>query len=78
MKAGMVRRVWRCDLNRSNRPVRTRMPGGVAGERPFGLPPMPMRLLYAIWVFSVILLCGGKTLLEYLLFQPLPLAGHRR
>jgi hypothetical protein len=44
MKAGMVRRVWRCDLNRSNRPVRTRMPGGVAGERPFGLPPMPILL----------------------------------
>jgi len=29
---------WHRYLNRSNRPVRTRMPGGVAGERPSGRP----------------------------------------
>ena len=27
------------DLNYSNRPVRTRMPGGVAGERPIWAAP---------------------------------------
>ena len=27
------------DLNFSNRPVRTRMPGGVAGERPHKVAP---------------------------------------
>jgi hypothetical protein len=27
------------DLNLSNRPVRTRMPGGVAGERPMKAAP---------------------------------------
>ncbi|MGO8909142.1 MAG: hypothetical protein ACLQDM_07445, partial [Bradyrhizobium sp.] len=32
------------DLNFSNRPVRTRMPGGVAGERPERSPPMPIVL----------------------------------
>jgi hypothetical protein len=31
------------NLNYSNRPVRTRMPGGVAGEQPSWLPPMPMQ-----------------------------------
>ena len=30
------------DLNFSNRPVRTRMPGGVAGVRPTRSPPMPI------------------------------------
>ena len=30
------------DLNSSNRPVRTRMPGGVAGERPKRSSPMPI------------------------------------
>ncbi|MGO9358112.1 MAG: hypothetical protein ACLP1D_10600, partial [Xanthobacteraceae bacterium] len=30
------------DLNFSNRPVRTRMPGGVAGVRPKRSPPMPI------------------------------------
>ena len=30
------------DLNFLNRPVRTRMPGGVAGERPKRSPPMPI------------------------------------
>ncbi len=34
MRAGKVRGVRCYDLNRSNRPVRTRMPGGVAGDRP--------------------------------------------
>ena len=29
-------------LNPLNRPVRTRMPGGVAGERPTRSPPMPI------------------------------------
>ena len=29
-------------LNHSNRPVRTRMPGGVAGAQPSWLPPMPI------------------------------------
>ncbi|EJM60010.1 hypothetical protein PMI30_05683, partial [Pseudomonas sp. GM50] len=36
MWLGSIGWVW-CDshnLNLSNRPVRTRMPGGVAGERP--------------------------------------------
>ena len=32
------------DLNFSNRPVRTRMPGGVAGVRPTRSPPMPILL----------------------------------
>ena len=41
-------KVWRertassHDLNFLNRPVRTRMPGGVAGERPERSPPMPI------------------------------------
>jgi hypothetical protein len=30
------------DLNFSNRPVRTRLPGGVAGEERKTLPPMPI------------------------------------
>ena len=43
----MVRQSWPAPsgiiLNvLSNRPVRTRMPGGVAGVQPRGLPPMPM------------------------------------
>jgi hypothetical protein len=38
MRAGVVRRVWHCDLNRSNRPVRTRMPGGVGGAGHYWLP----------------------------------------
>src|SRR5438045_7510145 len=37
---------WECpdspDLNPSNRPVRTRMPGGVAGVRSLRPPPMPI------------------------------------
>jgi RNA-directed DNA polymerase len=37
---------WGCpdlrNLNLSNRPVRIRMPGGVAGERPLRPPPMPI------------------------------------
>lgn len=43
----MVRQPWPAPsgiiLNiLSNRPVRTRMPGGVAGVQPRGLPPMPI------------------------------------
>jgi hypothetical protein len=30
------------NLNFLNRPVRTRMPGGVAGARPYDRPPMPI------------------------------------
>jgi hypothetical protein len=32
------------DLNFSNRPVRTRMPGGVGGVTPFGASPIPFFL----------------------------------
>jgi len=33
------------DLNRSNRPVRIRMPGGVGGERSCLIAPIPILLL---------------------------------
>jgi len=33
------------DLNRSNRPVRIRMPGGVEGERSCLIAPIPILLL---------------------------------
>ena len=44
-KRSVMKPVWRVvhkkaqgNLNISNRPVRTRMPGGVGGERPLGVP----------------------------------------
>jgi hypothetical protein len=42
MNLGVMFGYRHADLNRFNRPVRTRMPGGVAGERPLWLPPMPI------------------------------------
>jgi hypothetical protein len=44
MNLGVMFGYRHADLNRFNRPVRTRMPGGVAGERPLWLPPMPIRV----------------------------------
>jgi hypothetical protein len=40
---GAVRGNSRDDLNRFNRPVRTRMPGGVGGVRPETAGPYPVR-----------------------------------
>ncbi|RJG11844.1 hypothetical protein D3879_00495 [Pseudomonas cavernicola] len=44
------------DLNRFNRPVRTRMPGGVAGEQPNGCPLCRFCDFCAIELFSAALL----------------------
>jgi hypothetical protein len=37
------------DLNRFNRPVRTRMPGGVGGDRPVTGRPYPDYAIDAVW-----------------------------
>jgi hypothetical protein len=47
---------WHADLNRFNRPVWTRMPGGVGGDRPVTGHPYPDFTLHSVETDEVALI----------------------